>query len=295
MLVNVNKTNLKKLGKEGIINLLEEAGLVFSHDLTVSGLIDLALSQKEQLKEHIALTQNNEEVNEMSEENVNVNEVAVEEVAEEVVNEAIEEVVENNEESVEDVVADEETVSEVENEIEEKVEEVTELVEIEVNGHTTEVPQQVADRIEEIRETAQEVVEELVQERKPKRGKIIKVVVNGEDYNIFPTIKACAAYFKEKFETKGMPFNQIMKSTRSEGQEPWVVGEDTWVFTFINKEDILTPSQKSKKSKSKDSENSDEKFDWSLQIEEMNEDQLTALEAIVEEENAEAGKILEKF
>ncbi|MCM3115457.1 hypothetical protein M3610_09170 [Neobacillus sp. MER 74] len=61
-------------------------------------------------------------------------------------------------------------------------------------------------------EEEEKPTEEKVNKR--RNGKQVEWWVNGELKQTFPSIKACATYFKETLELKGMPFTPIMKSIR---------------------------------------------------------------------------------
>lgn len=207
---------------------------------------------------------------------------------EEVVEETTEEVNETSDEAVEE---ENDTATNEEG----NQDEDDKLVPLELNGEVTEVPQAVIDRIEEIKEEYSGAINDVIEkaaEDKPKRrggrGKRIIAYLNDERYDMFDTIKKTAEHFKEKYGLKAMPFNPIMKSTRSKGDEVWEINGDTLKFVFENEDDILTPRQKSSSQKPGDDESSsDENYDWSKTIEEMDEDQLAALEKIVEAENNE--------
>lgn len=162
----------------------------------------------------------------------------------------------------------------VNNEVQEKLEEVIELVE-EVKEETVveEIPTVEETPVAETEETpaADEKVEDVPTENKRRIGKRLIASKNGEVYETFPSIKACAAHFKELLGLGHMPFTPIMKSVRQDTD--W----NEYSFKFENEDDIHTPTSRKEANAENASVPAEKKSDESQQSDEV-------IEEITEEE-----------
>jgi hypothetical protein len=173
---------------------------------------------------------------------------------------------------------EEKEMTTVNNEVQEKLEEVIELVE-EVKEDVVVEEMPVAEEIVEetpVAEgeetpTADEKVEDVPTENKRRIGKRLIASKNGEVYETFPSIKACAAHFKELLGLGHMPFTPIMKSVRQDTD--W----NEYSFKFENEDDIHTPTSRKEANAENASVPAEKKSDEVSQSDEV-------IEEITEEE-----------
>lgn len=147
----------------------------------------------------------------------------------------VQEIAEDLKEVVENVEAGEiETVQELIETVEEIVEDI-------------ESPEAAAEVEAENKAFAEEInggkTEEQPTESENKRriGKRLQAFKNGELYETFPSIKACATHFKDLLKMGHMPFTPIMKSVRQD------VDWNEYSFKFENDEDLHIPTPKAEK------------------------------------------------
>lgn len=167
-------------------------------------------------------------------------------------------------------IEEEKEMTNVNSEVEAKIEEVIELVEeIKEDVVVEETP--TAETPAEEKPAADEKPEDAPTENKRRIGKRLIASKNGEVYETFPSIKACAAHFKDLLNLGHMPFTPIMKSVRQDTD--W----NEYSFKFENEDDIHTPTSRKEANAENASVPAEKKSDDAPQSDEV-------IEEITEEE-----------
>lgn len=213
--------------KKEIIAVLLATKVTDNSESTVEKKVNAALKSGKTLYDGFKV----EEVEQTNEENKSEEEFKME-----LQNQVeVQEITEELKEVVENVQAGEiETVQEL-------VETVEEIVEdIESDEAADEVEAENKAFAEEINGKPQDAPTE--SENKRRIGKRLQAFKNGELYETFPSIKACATHFKDLLKIGHMPFTPIMKSVRQD------VDWNEYSFKFENDEDLHIPTPKEKQS-----------------------------------------------
>jgi HEPN domain-containing protein len=228
------KTVNIEMTKAAIIEVMTEAGMMFSKDLTKKDLIALYDAQTNKSEEDVNMNEENKEVIEAAEE-------VIEEGAVTVVNTEApqgwteadtsteEELPTFNEEQIdltkvevpdlkdvaEPIVGEWYLIEGVVKQYEapaEEIEVLDEAAQTADDKAVEDVANENADFLKTITEDTKKPEEE--KENKRKVGKGVYWFVNGEQKEVFPSIKAAATAIKELKGLKNMPFTPIMKSAR---------------------------------------------------------------------------------
>jgi hypothetical protein len=195
---------VKKMKKDEIIELLKNAGVVFSQDLNKADLVKLYEAQQAQVEDYL------NEINENEEGAV----VEMNEVKNEVVEvEAVEEVVTS--ENLDLEVAEVEVVESENQENEAADENAPQAAETSENEKADEKPQKAAGRA---------------------AGIGVQFFVNDELQDVFPSIQAAAREIKVYLERDTMPYTLIHKSIREHIDYTHTDGQ-VLAFRFENDED----------------------------------------------------------
>lgn len=151
----------------------------------------------------------------------------------------------NNQTEVQEIVEDlQEVVENIKSSELDTVKEIVDTVEEIVEQEYIESPEAAKEVEAENKEFAEVISgdkpEETPTESENKRkvGKGLIAYKNGEVYQTFPSIKACATHFKDLLNIGHMPFTPIMKSARQD------VDWNEYSFKFENKADLHIPTPK---------------------------------------------------
>jgi hypothetical protein len=267
--VNVKNSEVAILEtKKEVAEMISASNVTENSLKTIEKKVGKAMKNEETLFDTFKIEETEEEV-------VMNNEVKNEEVTVEDVNEvAVEETVEETPE-----VEPAETVEEIDEDAPEQSDEDAEADYLE----SPEAEQQVEDE----NKAAEKLIGgEKKDEDKPNKRRVGKTLIaykNGEEYEKFPSIKACATHFKDLLGLPHMPFTPIMKSVRQD------VDWNEYSFQFENEEDLHIPESLKKKIEESKSENEkpseDEKAEMKDQAKET-ESEDEVIEEITEEELA---------
>lgn len=219
---------VSKMRKAEIIELLKNAGVAYSEDLTKAELVKLYEAQMDQVNDFL----NEVEENQIEEGVVSMN---------------------NEIKEVEEVMEEVEVLDEVE---------IVDETEVELEDAAVEI----VDSVEEDTDSSEEVseVEEKTEEKPKAPGRAagigVQFFANDELQDVFPSIQATARFVKEYLNRDTMPYALIHKSLRDHIDYTHTDG-NVLKFRFENDED-RKEEYKTRTSKSNGSRGAGKIVDW---------------------------------
>lgn len=250
--------------KKAVAEFIAAAGVTDNSAKTIEKKIAAAILNEEVLYETFKIEETEEESIVTTETAIAASKAAEEVIAEETATE---------ETATEETVSEETPATETEETPAEKTSEESELDDLE----SPEAAEEVEKENKEFEDVIKGDKKEESKPNKRRQGKTLLAFKNGEEYESFPSIKACAKHFQELLELKHLPFTPIMKSVRQG------VDWNEYSFKFENEADLHIPSSSKKEEMKPDAKEKEEMKDQAEKSDSQDEVIEEVVEEIVEE------------